>query len=159
MITTNIIIVLGLTLRKFVVWVTCDVCMMIIKKLCALAFVLGQMALSPFTSSFACKLCHSPPLCVVDYLGRIYYVVHRLPSIIRATIHLGVHKHPMADGKCREFVDETRRLIVKEVNHMLDAKGFAIFFGVSKTFLAMHLLDDSGNGTMELLNDEHLEQI
>ncbi len=30
--------------------------------------VVGEMALFPFISSFACKFCHSLPLCVVDYL-------------------------------------------------------------------------------------------
>jgi hypothetical protein len=29
--------------------------------------------------------------------------------------------------------------------------------GVNKTFLAMHLLDDSGYGIVELLNKEQLE--
>jgi hypothetical protein len=31
--------------------------------------------------------------------------------------------------------------------------------GVSKTFLAMHLLDDNNDGTLELLNGKQLEQI
>ncbi len=65
----------------------------------------------------------------------------------------------MVNGKCREFVDKTRRLIVKEVDHTLDVKIFAISLGVSKTLLAMHLFDDSGDGIVELLNDEQLEQI
>jgi len=37
--------------------------------------IVGQMALSPFASSFACKFYHFPPLCVVDCLRWIYYVV------------------------------------------------------------------------------------
>jgi len=82
------------------------------------------------------------------------YVVHKISLIIRVAIHFGVHKHPMVDGKCKESMDKTIRLITKEVDHTLDAKIFAILLGVSKTFLAMHLLDDSGNGTMELLNNE-----
>jgi hypothetical protein len=63
----------------------------------------------------------------------------------------------MADGKCRGFVDETRRLIAKEVNHTLDVKIFVISLGASKTFFVAHLVDDSGNGTMELLNGKQLE--
>jgi hypothetical protein len=35
----------------------------------------------------------------------------------------------------------------------MHAKIFAILLGVNKT-LATHLLDDSGDGTMELLNDK-----
>jgi hypothetical protein len=69
-------------------------------------------------------------------------------------IHFGVHKHPMANGKCKESVDKTRRLIAKEVNRTPNAKIFAILLGASKTFLATHLLDDSGDGTVELLNGE-----
>jgi hypothetical protein len=80
--------------------------------------------------------------------------MHRIPSIIRVAIHFGVHKHPMVDGKCREFVDKTIRLIAKEVDHTLDAKISTILLSVSNTFLAMHLLDDNGHGTLELLNNE-----
>jgi hypothetical protein len=58
----------------------------------------------------------------------------------------------MADGKCKEFVDKTRRLIVKQVNCTPDAKISMISLGDNKTSLAMHLLDDNGNGTMELVN-------
>jgi hypothetical protein len=58
----------------------------------------------------------------------------------------------VANGKCREYVDETRRLIVEEVKCMPDAKIYAILLGVNKTLLATHLLDDSGEGIVELLN-------
>jgi hypothetical protein len=46
-------------------------------------------------------------------------------------IHLGVHKHPMVDGKCKESMDETRRLITKEVDRMLDANIFVISLSAS----------------------------
>ncbi len=82
--------------------------------------------------------------------------MHRLPTITRATIHFEVHKHPMADGKCREFMDEIKRLIIEEVDHTPNAK---ILLGAGKTFLATHLLDDSGDGIAELLNGKQLEQI
>jgi hypothetical protein len=57
----------------------------------------------------------------------------------------------MVGGKCREFVNENRKLIAKEVDCMPNAKIFAILMSASKTFLAMHLLDDSGDGPVELL--------
>jgi hypothetical protein len=60
----------------------------------------------------------------------------------------------VVDGKCREFVDETKRLIVEQVNDTPDVKIFAISLGDSKTFLAMHLLDDNGDGIVDLLNSE-----
>jgi hypothetical protein len=34
----------------------------------------------------------------------------------REAIHLGVHNHSVMDGKYRELVKETKRLIVKEVD-------------------------------------------
>jgi hypothetical protein len=46
----------------------------------------------------------------------MYYVVHRLQSISRAVIHLGLHIHLVVEGKCKEYVDETRRSIAKEVD-------------------------------------------
>jgi len=88
------------------------------------------------------------------------YIVHRLQSILRTTIHLhGVHKHLVANGKCKETMDEIKRLIIEDVNRTHDAKIFAIFMNVNKTFLVTILLDDNGNGTMELLDGEKLEQI
>jgi len=52
--------------------------------------IIGQMIMIPSSSSLGCKFCHSPPFCVTDYGGRIYYVVHRLQSMSRAVIHLSV---------------------------------------------------------------------
>jgi hypothetical protein len=73
----------------------------------------------PFSSSLGCKFCHSPPFFVVDCGERIYYVVHKLQSMSRVMIHLGVHNHLVTNGKCRELVKETRRLIAKEVDQGL----------------------------------------
>ncbi len=58
------------------------------------------------------------------------------------------------NGKRREFVDNTRRLIVEEVDHTPNVKIFAISLSISKTFLARHLLNDCNNGIVELVNIE-----
>jgi hypothetical protein len=71
----------------------------------------------------------------------------------RMTIHLGVHNHLVVDGKCWEFVKDTRRLITKEVDRMPDAKIFSISFNASKT-LACYLFDDFRNGIVELFESE-----
>jgi hypothetical protein len=42
---------------------------------------------------------------------------------------------------------------------MLDAKISSISFSASKTFLVNYLLDDSSDGTMELLKGEQLKHI
>jgi len=83
--------------------------------------------------------------------------VHRLPLISRTTIHFKVHKHLVANGKCKESMDEIKRLIIKEVDCTPDAKTSMISLGVNKTFLATHLLNDSGNDIVEFLDNEQLE--
>jgi len=65
----------------------------------------------------------------------------------------------MVDDKCKEFVNETRRLTIKEVNRMLDAKISTISLSASKTFLVTHLFDESGDGLVDLLKGEYLKQI
>jgi hypothetical protein len=74
-------------------------------------------------------------------------------------IHLGVHNHPVVDGKFQELVEETRRFIAKEVDRTLDAKISLISLNASKTFFASYLFNDSSHGTMELLKGEQLEHI
>jgi hypothetical protein len=69
-------------------------------------------------------------------------------------IHLGVHNHLVA-----KLVEETKRLIAKEVDHTHDAKIFSISLSASKTFLANYLFDDSNDGKVELLKGEQLEHI
>ncbi len=72
-------------------------------------------------------------------------------------IHLRVHNHPVEDGKCKESLEETRRLIVEEVDCTLNVNMFVIFLSADKTFLARHLLNDYNNGKVELLKGEQLE--
>jgi hypothetical protein len=77
----------------------------------------------------------------------------------KAVIHFGVHNHPVMDGKCWEFVEETRRLNIEELDCRPNAKTFVISFNVSKTFLMNYLFNDSSNGTVELLKGEQLKHI
>jgi hypothetical protein len=117
------------------------------------------MAMFPSASLLGCKLCHVPPLYVANCSGQIYYVVHKLQSISRMKIHFKVHKHLVTNGKCKEFVDKTKRLITKEVDHTPNMKISTIPLCASKTLLTRHVLDDSGDNTMEILDDEELKQI
>jgi hypothetical protein len=77
----------------------------------------------------------------------------------KATIHLGVHNHLVMDGKCWEFVKETRRLNIEELDCTPNAKIFVISFSVSKTFLANYLFNDSSNGIVELFKGEQPKHI
>ncbi len=83
--------------------------------------------------------------------------MHKLHFLSRVTIHLGVHNHPVANGKCKESLEETKRLIIKEVNYMLNAKIFTISSNANKIILARHLLDDCSDGKVELLKGQYLE--
>ncbi len=118
-----------------------------------------KLTLTSSTSLLRCKFCHVFPLCIVDYNGQIYCVVHQLQSISRMVIHLGVHKHHVANGKCKEFVDKTRRLIVKEVDRTLDAKIFVISMNANFTLLVKHMFDDGSDDIMEHFNGEQLKHI
>jgi hypothetical protein len=69
-------------------------------------------------------------------------------------IHLGFHKYPIAVGKCKESMRETKRLIVKKVHYIADVKIFSITLGVNNIFLTRHLFNDYNDGSMELFNGE-----
>jgi hypothetical protein len=77
----------------------------------------------------------------------------------RATIHLSIHNHLIAHGKCQKLIKETTRLIAKEGDHMLDAKKKLISLSANKKKLVNYLLDDFNDGTMEPFKVEQLEQI
>jgi hypothetical protein len=57
-------------------------------------------------------------------------------------------------GKCKEFLEEIRRLIAKEVDRMPNAKMSMISLSASKTFLVRHLFNDCNDGKVELLKGE-----
>ncbi len=75
-------------------------------------------------------------------------------KLCQEVIHLGVYNHPIADGKCWESIKETKSLIVKEVDRMLNAKISSISLIVNKFFLANYLFHDSSNGIVEFFKGE-----
>ncbi len=118
----------------------------------------GHVLLGPLSSSFACKFCNSPPSCVDPCKGQIYYVVHKQQSILRVAIHLGVHLHLVANGRCREAMDENKKLIEKEVNRMPNAKISTISLITSKSFLTKHLFNDNNDNNCEVFKGHQLEE-
>jgi hypothetical protein len=84
------------------------------------------MQLTLSTNLLGCKFYHVPPLYIAGYNGRNHYVVHKLHYLSKAIIHLGVDNHLVVDGKCRESLGETKRLIADEVDRTPDAKMSAI---------------------------------
>jgi hypothetical protein len=41
----------------------------------------------------------------------MYYVIHKLQSLSRATIHLDTHEHLVANGMCKEALEEIKFLV------------------------------------------------
>ena len=68
-----------------------------------LPFVVGNVA--PARSTFECKVCRSPPVCIVWCHARILYVHSTSSEMSRACIHLGMHDHHISNGICRESLD------------------------------------------------------
>jgi hypothetical protein len=90
---------------------------------------------------------------------RIYYVIHKLQSLSRATIHFGTHEHLVAEDMCREALEEIKVLVEGYVSHSLDAKIFVITLNVSTTFLAHSLVNENGEGHVEILQGEKLDKV
>jgi hypothetical protein len=41
----------------------------------------------------------------------MYYVIHKLQLLLRATIHVGMHKHHVAEGMCKDVLEEIKVLV------------------------------------------------
>jgi hypothetical protein len=50
-------------------------------------------------------------------------------------IHLETHDHHVAEGKCRNVMEQVKFLVEEEVSHSLSATWFNISLAASKTFL------------------------
>jgi hypothetical protein len=74
-------------------------------------------------------------------------------------IHLGVHLRPIVDGRCREAMDESKKLIEEEVNQILDAKIFAISLSANKSFLTKKLFKDNSDDNYKVLKGHLLKEI
>jgi hypothetical protein len=66
----------------------------------------------------------------------MFYVVHKLATLLQIAIHLDVHEHPVKKFINRESFDDIKLLVEKEVFCTPDVKNFAIALAASKTFLA-----------------------
>jgi hypothetical protein len=56
----------------------------------------GHFAPSPHVYTIVCKFCDAFFFCVNSYPCQMYYVIHKLQLLSRATIRLGMHEHPIA---------------------------------------------------------------
>lgn len=69
----------------------------------------------PLHSTIVFKFCKTPVLCVSICDAKIYYVVHKLPHVIRACIHFDMHNHPISSDDYRESIKITKELVRHEV--------------------------------------------
>ncbi len=93
------------------------------------------------------------------YPYRMYYVIHKLQSLSRATIHPGMHEHPIAKHMCRESLEEIKVLVKGQVFHTLDTKISAIALNASKAFLAHHLFNENGKGPVGIFQGEKFDKV
>jgi hypothetical protein len=61
-------------------------------------------------SSLVCKIYKVLPICIATCAARIYYVLGAA-NMTRASMHLGVHKHPVKVGEDQDIKERTRKLI------------------------------------------------
>jgi broad-specificity NMP kinase len=71
----------------------------------------------------------------------MYYVVYKHDNVIRTTIHLGTHDHPVVESHLREMFEQVKSLVKEEASHTLGATMLAIALATSKTFLLEHLAE------------------
>jgi hypothetical protein len=113
--------------------------------------------LPPPDSTLVCKVYKVPPICVNFCPGHIYYVLGK-GDMSRASIHLGMHNHPVSNGICRETLDTISSLIAQEVSKTPTAKNSAIAMAANKEFLDKYLIH-SGPGPKKMLRGQELEDI
>jgi hypothetical protein len=89
----------------------------------------------------------------------MYYVIHKLQSLSRVTIHLGTHEHPIAKGMCMESLEEIKLFVEGQVFHTPDTKFSTVALNESKAFLAHHLFNENGEGPMENFQGEKLDKV
>jgi hypothetical protein len=89
----------------------------------------------------------------------MYYIMHKQDNFIRLTIHLSTHDHPMAEGCSKEALYQVKSLFEEEVFHILRATVSAITLATSKIFLSEHLLNEDGEGLMEVFKSDKLHLV
>ena len=114
---------------------------------------------APKKSRLECKVCHSTPVCIVVYHAHIIYVHSTSSEMSRTCIYLGVHKHSVSNGTCRESPDMAYQCVASEVMKTSTAKNSAIVIAANKQFIADYLLKSPPNGDGHHLASSSLEVV
>jgi hypothetical protein len=113
-----------------------------------MTFWVGQPTLVGL--SHVCKICKVPPVYIVIYGAKIYYVFG-IANMTRTCINLGLHEHPEKVGKNQEFKDRIHTLIGKQVKRTPKATNSAIVMQATKELVDEFLIDPKGAPTRNLL--------
>ena len=104
-----------------------------------------------------CKYCKVTPSCLAVCHCKLFYAVSKDPNMLRACIHIGTHKHPVAKDDCRDAVDQIREEIKTQVAKTPSAKASAIRIAVGKELLMKGLINEDGDG--KVLSELELNSI
>ena len=89
-------------------------------------------------------------------MQRFFYVQAKDPSSQQACIHLGVHRHPVKVGDCRDSRKHIEALIEEHVERMPQAMHSKIILEANKNIVGEFLLCEDTN-THRLLSFNELE--
>jgi len=95
-------------------------------------------------------------MCANAYI--IYYVIHKLVTLMRAMIHFKRHDHHIQDDMCKESFEEIKALVKEKVYPTLNSKNSTIGLFASKS-LSQHLFNEDGGNLVELLKGKQLNKM
>ncbi len=106
-----------------------------------------------------CKICNNAPLCENLCVACMYYVMHKQENLTQIMIHLGMHDHPMAEGHSKEKFEQVKSLVEHKVFCAPRATTSAIALVANNYFFSKHLLNEDGEGLIEVLKGNKLHQM
>ena len=95
-----------------------------------------------------CKHCRIIPSCIVLCSYRMYYIVFKDPKMTKACVHIGMHKHLVAKGHCRDAIVQICEKVKHQVAKTPNATLSAISLALRKEILMQGLIDDDVKGSL-----------
>jgi len=74
-------------------------------------------------------------------------------------MHLGTHDHLVVEVTLEKFSIQVKSLVTEEVFYTLEVIVSTLVLTASKTFLSEHLLNEDGEGLVEILKGGKLHQM
>jgi hypothetical protein len=107
----------------------------------------------PSQSSIICKICKTPPACVVTCEAKIYYDFAG-DHMIHACVHLRVHEHPMKNEEYQDFKDRNHTFLGEQVERTLHTTNSSIVMEATKELVGELLLRSEGASTKTFTLEE-----